>query len=292
MSIISISEVSKSFGKKIALDRVDLEINQGEIFGFLGPNGAGKSTTIRCIMGFIYPDNGIIKVDDLLVDRTHSLYRESIGYVPSDLQLNPNWTGDEHISFVREARNVSTSIDKEIKKLSFDATEKVKYLSTGNKQKLAFLLALMVKPKILILDEPTKGLDPLLQEVFYEMLIEFKNSGGCVFFSSHNLPEVEHLCDRIGIIRAGKIVANETMESLRQKNVLIAKIIFNAGEKIPDFSSASQVISVSDRSVHLRVEGDINPLIREISKYNVVDVSIEHANLEEVFMHFYEDNNV
>ena len=103
---------------------------------------------------------------------------------------------------------------------------------------------------------------------------------------------MEHVCDRIGIIRAGKIVANETMESLRQKNVHIAKIIFNAGEKIPDFSSASQVISVSDRSVHLRVEGDINPLIREISKYNVVDVSIEHANLEEVFMHFYEDNNV
>ncbi|HMS25637.1 MAG TPA: ABC transporter ATP-binding protein [Acidimicrobiia bacterium] len=289
MNIIEISHVTKTFGKNIALDDVTLEIDAGEIFGFLGPNGAGKSTTIRCLMGYIFPNSGNITVKGLPVDRSHAKYREHIGYVPSDLQLNQNWTGEQHIEFLREARSIRSSIDNEIARLSFDPSEKVKHLSTGNKQKLAFLLALMTRPDILILDEPTKGLDPLLQEVMYEMLMEFKGEGGCVFFSSHNLAEVERLCDRIGIIRSGKIVANETMDSLRQKNVHIVTVISKANENLPDLSSFGKIMSHSDRSVRLRIDGDINLFLREVAKYEVSDVSIEHANLEDVFMHFYED---
>ncbi len=291
MSIIDISHVTKTFGKKTALDDVSLTIDSGEIFGFLGPNGAGKSTTIRCVMGFIFPNTGTITVKNLPVDRSHAQYRQHIGYVSSDLQLNQNWTGEDHISFIREARNIHTSVDAEIERLSFDPTEKAKHLSTGNKQKLSFLLALMTRPDILILDEPTKGLDPLLQETMYEMLIEFKESGGCVFFSSHNLSEVERLCDRIGIIRSGKIVANETMDSLRHKNVHIATVISKEGQALPDFSSFGQSMSHSEKSVRIRIDGDINPFLREVSQRDVADISIEHANLEDVFMHFYEDES-
>lgn len=289
MSIIDISHVTKTFDKKTALDDVSLTIDAGEIFGFLGPNGAGKSTTIRCVMGFIFPDSGKMSVKGLPVDRSHAQYREKIGYVSSDLQLNANWTGEQHISFLQNVRKIGVTAEKEIARLSFDPSEKVKHLSTGNKQKLAFLLALITKPEVLILDEPTKGLDPLLQETMYEMLVEFKDSGGCVFFSSHNLAEVERLCDRIGIIRSGKIVANETMDSLRHKNVHVATVIVKGTENVPDFSSFGQIMSRSDRSVRLRIDGDINPFVREVSQHNVADVSIEHANLEDVFLHFYED---
>ncbi len=289
MNAIEISHVNKAFGKKVALDDVNLSINRGEIFGFLGPNGAGKSTMIRCVMGFIFPNSGSIVVNDFPVDRSHAEYREAIGYVPSDMHLNPSWTGDQHISFMRAARNISTDLEPYIKRLSFDTSEKVKHLSTGNKQKLAFLIALMTKPEILILDEPTKGLDPILQETMYEMLIEFRDGGGCVMFSSHNLAEVERICDRIGIIRSGRIVANETMDSLRHKNIHIATAIFHEKDSLQDFSVFGEVISQSDKSICLRIDGDINPFVHAISRYNVADLSIEHANLEDVFMHFYEE---
>ena len=290
MSIIELHEVTKTFGKKTALDSVSLSINAGEIFGFLGPNGAGKSTAIRSIMGFIYPDSGEIRVKNLIVDRDNSSYRKFIGYVPSDLQLNLNWTGDEHISFVKDALGLKDSMLKEIDKLSLETDEKVKNLSTGNKQKLSFLLALMARPEILILDEPTKGLDPILQEVFYEMLFEFRNEGGCVFFSSHNLTEVERLCDRIAIIRSGKIVANETMDSLHQKNVHVVKILLNGKDKIENPSTLGEVISISERTLQLRIEGEIQPFIEKVASLKFADLTIEHANLEDVFMHFYEES--
>lgn len=289
MSIIEISGVTKTFGKKTALNDVSLSINSGEIFGFLGPNGAGKSTTIRCIMGSIFPDSGTIEINKLPVDRSHAQYREYVGYVPSDLQLNEKWSGDDHISFFRSLRKNKRDIANDISRLSLDTTEHVKHLSTGNKQKLAFLLALMAQPKVLILDEPTKGLDPILQETMYEMLLEFKENGGCVFFSSHNLSEVERISDRIGIIRAGKIVANETMETLREKHVHIAKVVVADNENLPDVSSFGEVSSQTSNSLTIRIEGDLNAFMHAISQVHVLDLTIEHANLEDVFMRFYEE---
>jgi ABC-2 type transport system ATP-binding protein len=291
MSLIEITGVSKSFGTKLALDNIDLTIEGGEIFGFLGPNGAGKSTTIRCVMGLIYPTSGTITIDGENVDRAHASYRSKIGYVPSDLHLNESWTGQEHINFVHNTREDFIDPAELIERLSIDVNEKVKQLSTGNKQKLALLLGMLSNPKILILDEPTKGLDPLFQEEIYEILLEFKAQGGCVFFSSHNLSEVERLCDRIGVIRDGKIVANETMESLRHLHVHEVTVMFAPDGELPDLSSFGEIISTVERTVTMRVEGDINPFLREIAKYNVADVGIEHANLEDTFMHFYRESS-
>lgn len=288
MSVIEITGLSKSFGSKKALDKVNLSINEGEIFGFLGPNGAGKSTTIRCMMGSIFPDQGSISVDGMPVDRKNALYRKNVGYVPSDLQLNDNWTGIQHITYLQEARGLKEDISTLVDRLGIDIEDKAKQLSTGNRQKLGFLLALLHKPKVLLLDEPTKGLDPLLQETMYEILHEFRDNGGCVFFSSHNLTEVERLCDRIGIIRAGKIVANETMESLKNMHIHIVNLVISGDAVVPDFSSFGEVLGKDQRSVSIRIEGDLNPFLKAVALHDVADISIDHASLEDVFLHYYE----
>ncbi|MFN8015986.1 MAG: ABC transporter ATP-binding protein [Acidimicrobiia bacterium] len=288
MSKIILENVTKTFKEKIALDKVSLSIPPGEIFGFLGPNGAGKSTTIRCIMGFIYPDTGNIFVNKEKVDKNNSNYRQIIGYVPSDLHLNDDWTASQHLEFISSSRNVNLNVGSLIERLNLELDTKSKHLSTGNRQKLGFLLALCVEPEVLILDEPTKGLDPILQEAMYEILLEFKNNGGSVFFSSHNLNEVERICDRVGIIRKGQIVANETINDLRGKKIHIVKASF-IDEEVPDFSKFSSKIIVNDKQVEVHIEGDLNSIVREISKHNIADLTIEHASLEDVFLHFYED---
>lgn len=288
MSAIEITGISKFYGKTEVLKDVNLSIRYNEIFGFLGPNGAGKSTTIRCIMGFIYPEKGLIKVDNELVNRTHYEYRNSIGYISAEGQLNDIWTGKQHVEFVNATRNNCRDISPDVERLGLDLEKKVKELSTGNKKKLSFILGLMPQPKILILDEPTAGLDPLLQETIYEMLLEFKKNGGCVFFSSHNLSEVERICDRIAIIRSGEIVANETMNSIREKSVHIAKVTVKAGGKIPDLSKFGVINSQTPDSVTMHIEGDINSFISAVSKYDLADLSFEHAGLEEVFINYYQ----
>lgn len=289
MSIIEVNNLTKTFGDKKALDNVALKVKKGEIFGFLGPNGAGKSTTIRCMMGLIFPDSGEIAIDGLTVNRSNSSYRKNVGYVPADLQLNENWTGKEHITFIQKARGISDFPTPLVERLGADIEVKAKHLSTGNRQKLAFLLALFTKPELLILDEPTKGLDPLFQELIYEILSEFRNDGGCVFFSSHNLAEVERLCDRIGIIREGVIVANETMDSLRHMHMHIVETTFSETAELPSLSKYGEVINQGEHKIKLRVEGPINPVLKELAQFDLLDISINHASLEDIFLHFYEE---
>lgn len=289
MSVIEIKGLSKNFGSKKALDNVNLSIEEGEIFGFLGPNGAGKSTTLRCMMGAIFPDEGSIEIDSMKVGRRQSDFRKRVGYVPSDLQLNDNWTGTEHISFIQNARKINNDPTELISRLDIDVQDKAKHLSTGNRQKLAFLLALIHKPKVLLLDEPTKGLDPILQETMYEILQEFRTDGGCVFFSSHNLNEVERLCDRVGIIRSGKIVANETMDSLRHLHVHEVEAVVSDVRALDDIAKYGELILRTKNSISLRVEGDINPLLKALARHDLEDISINHASLEDIFLHFYEE---
>lgn len=290
MAFIELTNLTKTFGKISALDDVNLQIEGGEIFGFLGPNGAGKSTAIRCMMGFLYPDRGSIEIDGSKVERSTTKYLEKVGYVSSDLELNEKWTGNEHINFLMKARNLQNYPSDLIDRLGLKVDENTKNLSSGNKQKLAFILALMHKPSLLLLDEPTKGLDPLLQEEIYKILIEFKNSGGCVFFSSHNLAEVERVCDRVGIIRKGKIVANETMDTLQHKHIHIINVVFVEGIEIPNLSSFGIIDQKSSTEVAVRVEGDINPILKILSQYKLSDIKIDHASLEDTFLHFYEEN--
>ena len=286
---ISIKKLNKSFGSKHALRDVTFTIPKGQISGFLGPNGAGKTTTIRCIMDFIRSDSGEIKVLSMDARDDSVALKDKIGYVPSDHQLNNKWTGAQHIAFVSKARGVSSLAPGMVDRLNLDVTTKVKNLSSGNKQKLSIILALIGSPSLLILDEPTQGLDPLFQNEIYDILREFQQSGGTVFISSHNLSEVQRLCSRVAIIREGRIVAEESLDNLRELNTHEVTVRFT--KKVPTKAfDLPNIVVVSNQSneISLRVRGELDPIIKLLAQYKVLDLKVVHASLEEVFMELYQ----
>lgn len=286
---IKIDDLKKHFGQTKAIDGISFEVLKGESFGFLGPNGAGKTTTIRCMLDFIRASSGDIKIfgKDSRLDSVE--LKNKIGYLPGNVRLQNNWTGLEHIKFVESIRGskhkglaISTKLDLDLKK-------KFKALSSGNKQKLGIVLALMYEPELLIMDEPTVGLDPLLQNEIYNMLTDLKKKGTTIFISSHNLPEVEKVCDRIGIIKQGKMVAVETLDELAGKRLHRIEVHF--AKKVPardfDFDGVENITELAD-GLAFNVGGDVNPVIKKLSSYHVTDLSILHADLEEIFLKFYE----
>lgn len=286
---IEINKVTKTFGPKRALDNVSLTIPQGQIFGFLGPNGAGKTTMIRCLMDFIRPTSGSVRI---LGKDSHSASTEiksQLGFISSDNQLYANWTPTEHINFAGAVRKDSQAEAKKLMtELGLDADRKFKHLSSGNKQKLGLILALMSQPKLLIMDEPTRGLDPLLQNQIYEILKQFRADGGTVFMSSHNLAEVEGICDSVGIIKSGRLIKTESMAKLRQMKTHMVTAVTSVAIKPADFKMPHvSVESITDDRVVLKVRGDINPVIAALAKYQLKDLLVAHASLEDVFLEFY-----
>ncbi len=279
--------VTKLYDKSHGISEVSLRVPKGEIFGFLGPNGAGKTTTIRCIMDFIRPQSGTITVNGADAQKQSVAAKSSIGYLPSDTQLYPNWTGQQHIDFYKNTRGVADTRGV-AKRLGLDLTQQSKNLSTGNKQKLALVLALLGNPKLIIMDEPTKGLDPLLQQEIYEILKNYKKDGGTVFVSSHNLPEVEKICDQVGVIKNGRIVANETMQSIRAMSIHIVTLVSSQKLSLKDFLADNvSVVHQADKHLILKVRGDLNPVVRMAGKYPLKDLEVTHANLEDIFMEYY-----
>lgn len=288
MIAIDIKNLKKYFGKVKAVDNISFQVNHGEIFGFLGPNGAGKTTTIRLILDFIRPTSGEIKILGKDSRNDSVSVKDEIGYLPADIKLYDNYTGKDHIDYL-EKINSKLSIAKELaKKLNFDTKLKFKTLSSGNKKKLGLILALMFEPKIAILDEPTNGLDPLLQNAVYEILEEFQQKGSTIFMSSHNLSEVERICKRAAIIKDGKLVATENIQTLKNKRMHLVTVRFGQKFKKSDFIfDHVEVQEELPDGLILNVKGDINPLIVKLSKYNIKDLEITHATLEEVFLEFY-----
>lgn len=287
-SVIKIQNLIKYFGKTKAVNGVSLEIQKGEIFGFLGPNGAGKTTTIRCMMDFIRPTSGEIDIAGLNAQRDSVKLKQKIGYLSSDIHLYDSWTGKDHLNFIQNIKGKSKIVGDLIKRFGFNQKSKVKSLSTGNKQKLALILTLMNEPEVLILDEPTRGLDPILQQEIYKILREFQAKGATVFMSSHNLPEVEHICDKVAIIRDGKLVAVDLMENITKKKVHLVNAYFEGKFDEADFQlKGVEITDQNHGSLVFRVKGDINPLVKKISQYKLADLEITHATLEEMFMEFY-----
>lgn len=280
MPTIEVKNLKKYFGKIHAIDDISFSVEKGEIFGFLGPNGAGKTTTIRCLLDFLRPTSGEINI----------LTKDKIGYLSGDVRLYDGWTGEEHISFVEGLRN-SQSIARDLaEKLSLNLKIRFKNLSSGNKQKLGLVLALGFQPELLIMDEPTVGLDPLLQNMIYKVLEDFQKNGTTIFLSSHNLSEVDRLCHRVGVIRGGKIVAIETIQALKEKRMHVVKIDFNGPYNVSDFNLENVVIKNQlPESLILGVKGDINPLIKRLANYNLKEIETTHATLEEIFLEFYGD---
>lgn len=287
--VVVIENLKKYFGKTKAVDDISIEINKGEIYGFLGPNGAGKTTAIRCLMDFLRPDSGKISILGMDSTLESSSIKSKVGYLPSEMYLHNDWTGFEHVEFIQAVRGKKHDYSDLAKKFDLNLKSKTKYLSTGNKQKLGILLTFMIEPEVLILDEPTRGLDPLLQNTFYKLLEDFKHRGGTVFMSSHILPEIERVCDRVAIIRGGKIVAVEIVEQFKESAVHLATVQFeNPADKSKFNLAGSEKIDEFEKGLILKIKGSIDLLIKELSKYRVKSLQLDHSSLEDLFLSFYE----
>jgi ABC-2 type transport system ATP-binding protein len=289
MSIIELKNVTKKFGSVTAVNRVDLTVDKGEIFGFLGPNGAGKTTTIRLLLDFIRPTSGEILLFGKSVKDNEGEIKSKIGYLSCENTSFAKWTGQEHFNFLENLRGHKSKILNDlVERLELNPKVVVRTLSSGNLQKLNFILALMFEPELLILDEPTKALDPLLQHEIFKILKELNQKGTTIFMSSHNLSEVESFCTQTGIIKQGALISTEGMRDLKDKQMFNVEIFSEDNFdtkifKIPSVDSIEKLPS----SIRLKVKGDINPVLQIISKHKIKDISIGKATLEEIFLEFY-----
>ena len=290
--VIDITGLSKFYGRARGIEKVDLQIEEGEIFGFIGPNGAGKSTTIRILLNLIFPTGGSARILGMDVIRETKKIKRLTGYVPSDAGAYPGMTVHEFLEYCRRFYGLVNDT-KRIGELSeyfeLDLKRRITDLSIGNRKKVAIVQSLIHRPRLLILDEPTLGLDPLMQAKFFELLREENKKGCTVFFSSHILNEVQMICRRVAIIREGKILQVEDIETLRKKQ--LRKIRIEAAEpmKIGDLGIAGigAVIPESGTTLTFMFSGDIGELIRALASRKLTDLTIEEPSLEEIFMHYY-----
>ena len=283
---ISISHLKKYFGSTKAVDDISFSVEAGEIFGFLGPNGAGKTTTIRCLMDLYRPISGTIEIFGFNANTQGLDARRRLSFMPAVTSLNEKWTAEEHFAYAQDLRGTPGRSTELANRLNLDPTKKIKHLSTGNRQKVSLVLAFMFSSDLIILDEPTNGLDPLLQQTVYELVRESGQRGATVLMSSHNLAEVERTCSRVAVLRSGKLVAIETMSGLRDKHLYTVSVQLSKAYRFPKIPNA-EVASFDKQSVVFKVSGDIQPMLKAIAAAPVHDVQIQHASLEELFLEFY-----
>ncbi len=288
--VIETKNLTKFYGRTRGVEDVNLKIKKGEIFGFLGPNGAGKTTTIRCMMDFIRPTSGSISILGMDSVKESAEIKKYVGYLSGDVKLYEKLTGEQHIRYIEGFRGKAPFVKELVKRLKFDPKVKVKNLSKGNKQKLALILALMHRPKVIIMDEPTAGLDPILQGEIYDILEEMKSKGATVFFSSHIIPEVERIADRVGIIKEGRLVGVESIEELSKKKIRNIEVKFKGKYKASDFKipGVKKIKKANGGVLMISYAGDINSLLKKLTLYEIADIKISHASLEDVFIEFYE----
>lgn len=290
MTILTLDNVSKHFGKVKAADNVSIDINEGEIFGFIGPNGAGKSTTIRMIIGALNATSGDIYFKGENIKK-HKKYIEAVSYVPGDVNLWDNLTGMEVINFFMKLRGFK---DKEfrdalIEKFRLDSGKKCKTYSKGNRQKVALITAFLSEADLLIFDEPTTGLDPLMERVFHEEILNAKKQGKSVLLSSHILSEVEKLADRIAIIRDGQIIETGRLSDL--SHITRIEYILSSENDLSSLKDKKYVHDYreEDENIHLMVDNDkVSQFLDDISVYNITYLVTEPPKLEDIFMRYYE----
>jgi len=290
--VIVAKGLTKFYGTQRGVIDLDFSILQGEVFGFLGPNGAGKTTTIRVLMDFMRPTEGQAEVFGLDSHANAIEIKRLVGYLPGEMHLYENLTGIEHLRFLAKFRDGVDwkFVDKLASRLQVDLNKKIKKMSHGNKQKVGLIQAFMHKPKLIILDEPTTGLDPLIQHEFYHLIADTKNQGSTFFVSSHNLPEVEKICDRVGIIREGQLVVVEKIEVLREKALRPLEVHFSQPPKLTDFSGVAGIkdVRVEGNILRCTVVGTLDSFIKKLAKFEVINILSQEPNLEEVFLNFYE----
>ncbi len=299
-SIIEMRGLSKTYGsgskQTAALSNLNLSVNSGEIFGYLGPNGAGKTTTIRLLLDLIRPSAGSASIFGMDIRADSVEIHRRIGFLPGELSLWEGRTGDQIIHYVAsvrgDTRGIAKHADELAERLDLDKTKRVRDLSSGNKRKLGLVIAMMHSPELLILDEPTGGLDPLVQQTFHEMMDEYRAKGKTVFLSSHVLSEVQAICDRVGILRDGELKAVESVEKITNVEFHWIDVTFRdavpAGlqQRLDNMPSITDV-STNGTRVRMRMIGDFDPLLRVISGGYVEMLHVEEPSLEEIFLAFY-----
>ena len=294
---IQLTKVHKYYGKVHALRGLDLEVHQGEIFGFLGPNGAGKTTTIRCMLDLIRPNHGSIRVLGLDPQKSPTAVKAKVGYLPGDLKLEGDFTARGFLQHIRRLRRNHRDWDDLLdlaERIDLTLDQKIENLSQGNKQKVGLLQSLVSKVPVMMLDEPTLGLDPLMKQEVLNIVREEADNGTTIFFSSHILSEVQKIADRVGIIRKGILVEIAQTDELINRAINCATIQFK--ESVPDLDfnhlSNIKVLRINDdhRSYTLEVAGEMDSFIKTLADYPVRDLAIHRPSLEEVFLKYYKDD--
>ncbi|MBP6005410.1 ABC transporter ATP-binding protein [Candidatus Saccharibacteria bacterium] len=290
---LQITNLSKHYGKYRGVENINIKLNHGEVFGFLGPNGAGKSTTIRTILDFIKPSSGTIEIFGLDSQKESVKIKNYLGYLAGEIALYPEMTGIDTLKYLTSLGKQTDwdYVDKLSKRLDASLDRPIKSLSKGNVQKIGLIQAFMHKPDLIILDEPTSGLDPLIKQVFYEIVLEMKNQGKTLFVSSHDLTEVQKICDRAAFIRQGRLIAIESVS--QTSSITLRHIImrFKTQPKVKDYSKIAGVSNVvaKGNQLELTIKGDLGPLISALSKNPPIDLETQETNLEEIFMHYYQE---
>ncbi len=287
-AVIETDRLSKSYGPFRGIVDVDLLVVQGEIFGFLGPNGAGKTTTIRILLDLIRPTSGRAKVFGIETSSDPVAIHRRIGYLPGEWNLYDRLTGAETITYFANLRGGfdRAYVDQLVQRLDLDPARRFREYSKGNKQKVGLICALQHRPELLILDEPTSGLDPLIQQTFNEILFEARNEGRTVFLSSHIISEVERTCDRVAIIREGRIVRLDTVEGVRSLAAHEVELRFAEPVDAAPFVAIPGVANLVEegRTLRMLVTGPIAPVVRLAGQYDLVDFVSREPSLEEVFL--------
>lgn len=286
--------LTKSYGSVQALRGVDLEVKRGEVFGFLGPNGAGKTTTIRCLLDLIRPNGGESRVLGVDPQVDPVAVRARTGYLPGELHVEDNLTVEDSLHYFNDLRSgkADWSFVRQIaQRIDLDLASRIKNLSKGNKQKVGVALALMHRPELLLLDEPTGGLDPLMQHEVLRLIAEARDGGATVFFSSHNLSEVQEIAERVAIIRRGVVVEVAETQALINRSMRRVYVRFKQPTDVDALARTPGVKVLArdgDVNVRLQVDGEMDGLIKTLAAYPVIDFETERPSLEEVFLAYYE----
>ncbi len=290
---ITLSSLTKSYGKARGVIDLDLEVRTGEVFGFLGPNGAGKTTTIRTLLDLIRPTSGTATVLGLDTQQHSLQIRTRTGYLPGELALYEEMHVGDSLEYFCALRGGAGSgrIQELSDQFELDLTRKIKDLSSGNKQKIGIIQAFAHEPELLILDEPTGSLDPLMQQNVYHLIDAARDQGRTVFLSSHVLPEVERIAERVGIIRKGELIEVATVDELKDRAVRVIDVRFK-GERPTEqvLINVDNVVSIRERrtTTQIRIEGSMDALVKTLARYEVVTMRSEEADLEEVFLDLYQ----
>lgn len=289
MNVIEIKNLTKNYGKSRGIVDVNLEVQEGEIFGFIGPNGAGKSTTIRTLLGLIYPTNGSVTIFGKSCIE-HPDVRKEVGYLPSEVFYYDNMKVIDLLKYSASfyKKDCSKRINELAEIMDLDLKKKIDDLSFGNKKKVGIIQGLLHEPKLIILDEPTSGLDPLMQQKFFELIRQENQKGATVFFSSHILSEVQRMCSRVAFIKEGRIIRLEKMSDLQENSY--KRFHIEAKSDVPKEYFEMRGVSdldIKGREANFIFKGNINTVMKKVAEIQLSNISIEEPNLEEIFMHYY-----